>query len=114
MKLKLIPFLIGFVVSLLLAYGFYELGHEPNRTIQTIGGGIFVLSTVTFLLGVDFQNARTSTNVRVVSSIFFLVALLSNILFALTSFSLPLYVIAEGIMAMTYLLIVYLISKADA
>ena len=113
MKVNIVPLFVSLGLSLLLAYGFYELGHEPNRTIQTIGGGLFIFTTLAFLIGVQFEDLRTTTNVRTVSTIFFLVALISHVLFALINFPLSLYVITEGILIMIYVLVVYSMSKAD-
>ncbi|MFM7671937.1 MAG: hypothetical protein ACKO6Q_05015 [Bacteroidota bacterium] len=113
MKVNIVPSLVSLGLSLLLAYGFYELGHEPTRLIHTIGGGLFMLTALTFLIGVQFENPRTTTNVRTLSSVFFLTALLSHVLFSLTSFSISLYIITEGILIMIYILMVYSLSKAD-
>jgi hypothetical protein len=97
-----------------LAYGLFEFAAESTRTIISAGGGLFMFFTLSCLIAVQFQSDRTTVNLRTVSGIFFVIALLSHLFFAFLFFSLPFYVITEGILLMIYLLIVYSVQKADA
>ena len=63
-------------------------------------------------IGVNFEQSRTTTNVRVVSGIFFVISLASNLIFSFFTFSTPSYVITNGILLLIFVLIAYSISKA--
>jgi len=63
-------------------------------------------------IGVNFEHSRTTTNIRVVSGIFFAVALISNLIFTFISFSVPSYIIVNGILLLVFILITYSINRA--
>jgi len=68
--------------------------------------------TLALSIGVNFERSRTTTNIRVVSGIFFAVALISNLIFNFLSFSEPSYIITNGILLLIYILIAYSINRA--
>jgi hypothetical protein len=112
MKINFIKSIIALSTSGLIAYGFYSFHNSDNKVLLCAGSFVFILLTLLFTIGISFDLPRTSTMVRTVSAIFFVVALTSNITFSFVSFSVPLYVITNGLLILLYTLISYSIAKA--
>ena len=112
MKLNLIKCLISICVSILIAYGFYTFHVGDNKEILAIGSLITLSISLLFSIAVSFQLQRTSTLIRTVSFIFFTIFFISNLIFNFINFRQEAYIICNGILILTYLLILYSISKA--
>ena len=79
MKINFVQSIIAIAVSLLIAYGLYSFHSSENKILLSVGSFVFFATTLLFTIGTSFQLPRTTTNVRVVSGIFFVVALISNL-----------------------------------
>ena len=112
MKLNFITTIIAIAVSLLIAYGLYSFHDSENKILLSAGSFVFLAITLVFSIGTSFQLPRTTTNIRVVAGIFFAVALISNLIFTFIAFSVPSYVITNGILLLVFILIAYSINKA--
>lgn len=112
MKLNFVQTIIAIAVSLLIAYGLYSFHESENKILLSLGSFIFLATTLVITIGVNFEQSRSTTNVRVVSGIFFAIALASNLIFSFLKFSTPSYVITNGILLLIFVLIVYSINKA--
>lgn len=112
MKINFVQTIIAIAVSLLIAYGLYSFHDSENKILLSAGSFLFLATTLVLTIGTSFQLPRTTTNVRVVSGIFFAVALISNLIFTFISFSIPSYVITNGILLLVFILIAYSINKA--
>ena len=112
MKINFVQTIIATAVSLLIAYGLYSFHDSENRILLSLGSFVFLATTLVVSIGVNFKQSRTTTNIRVVSGIFFLLALASNLIFSFFTFSAPSYVITNGILLLVFVLIVYSINKA--
>ena len=112
MKINFVQSIIAIAVSLLIAYGLYSFHSSENKILLSVGSFVFFATTLLFTIGTSFQLPRTTTNVRVVSGIFFVVALISNLVFTFITFSVPSYVITNGILLLVFILIAYSINKA--
>jgi hypothetical protein len=111
MKVNFIKSIIAITLSGLIAYGFYSFHISENKLLLSAGSFVFVALTLILTIGISFDLSRTSINVRTVSAIFFLVAMTSNIIFLFVSFSVPLYIISNGILILLYTLITYSILR---
>ena len=112
MKLNFIQTIIAIAVSLLIAYGLYSFHHSENKVLLSLGSFVFLATTLVITIGVNFEQSRTTTNVRVVSGIFFVISLASNLIFSFFTFSTLSYVITNGILLLIFVLIAYSINKA--
>jgi len=113
MKINFVLTTIAVAISALIAYGLYSFHDSENKPLLTIGSFVSLAVTLAITIGAGFKESRTGTNIKTVSSIFFVVALLSNLIFTFISFSVPAYVITNGIILMIYILILYSINKAN-
>jgi hypothetical protein len=112
MKIDIIKTLIAIAVSALIAYGFYSFHNTENTQLLTLIVFIELFITSFLVLGLRFELNRTTIHVRTVSTIFFFVFLIINILFSFFSFSIPVYIILNGLLFLTNILIVYSLLKA--
>ena len=83
MKINLVQTIIAIAVSGLIAYGLYNFHDGENQILLSVGSFVFLSVTLALSIGVSFEQSRTTTNIRVVSGIFFAVALISNLIFQL-------------------------------
>ncbi len=112
MKINFVQTIIAIAVSLLIAYGLYGFSVSENKILLSAGSFVFLAATLVLTIGTSFEFPRTTTNIRVVSGIFFAVALISNLIFMFINFSIPSYVIINGILLLVFILIAYSINKA--
>jgi hypothetical protein len=112
MKLNFVPTIIAIALSALIAYGLYSFHDSENKILLSLGSFVFLVTTLVIAIGVNFEQPRTTTNIRVVSGIFFVIALASNLIFSFFTFSTPSYLITNGILLLIFALIAYSINKA--
>ena len=112
MKVNLLQTIIAIAVSLLIAYGLYSFHGSENKLLLSAGCFVFLAVTLVITIGVNFELRRTTTNVKVVSGIFFVIALISNLVFTFVGFLVPIYIITNGILLLIFVLIAYSINKA--
>jgi len=112
MKLNFVPTLIAIAISVLITYGLYSFHDSGNKILLSLGSFIFLATTLVITIGVNFEQSRTTTNIRVVSGIFFAIAFASNLIFSFFKFSTPVYIITNGFLLLIFILIVYSINKA--
>lgn len=113
MKIDFIKSIIALGISLLIAYGFYTFQSNQNKLLISIGSFSLIGITLIMFTGIKFELPRTSRLIQLVSGIFFVVALVSNLVFSSINFIEQLYVIINGIMLLLYVFIAYSILKAN-
>jgi hypothetical protein len=111
MKIDFVKTIIAIGVSVLIAYSFYSFHHSANSQLLVITSFIELSLSSFFVLGLRFEQPRTTANVRVVSSIFFFIFLIANITFSFFEFSKQTYIITNGLLALTSILIIYSLLK---
>jgi len=112
MKINFVPTIIAIVISLLISYGLYSFHDSENKILLSAGSFVFLATSLVMAIGASFEFPRTTTNVRVVSGIFFTIALISNLIFAFINFSVPSYIIINGILLLVFMLIAYSLIKS--
>ncbi len=114
MKFNPINSVIALAISFLIVYGFCSLDSNTNRILVGAGGFIFLSATLVMMIGITFEYPRTALNLKIVSGIFFVLALLSNLIFSLLNLSYVSYVITNGIILLVFALIartIYLLKQ---
>lgn len=112
MKLNLVQSIVAVAISILISYAIYSFHTGENKILLCIGNFVLLASTLIICIGASFELPRTTTNVRVLSILFFLIALVINLVFTFINFSIPSYVVTNGITFLLFFLIVYSLIKA--
>lgn len=114
MKINIVLATIAVAISALIAYALYSwCGMDEAQLLIAIFGGATLCCTITTTLGISFERSRTTVNIKVVSGVFAMLFLISNIIFCcVTSFTYPLYVILNGLLLLMWILIIYSIHRA--
>jgi tetrahydromethanopterin S-methyltransferase subunit C len=112
MKINPVQTAIAVAISLLITYGLYSASESENRLLLSVGSFVFLAATLIVTLGAKFELSRTAANIKITSGTFFIIAFISNLVFTFLYFSVPSYVIVNGILFFTFILITYSISKA--
>ena len=111
MKLDFVKSFIALAVSGLIAFGFYTFHSQENKDTISSGSFIFFATTLIFSLGISFKLPRTSSLIKTISILFFVIALISNIIFNYIGFKNETYIITNGILFLSYILIIYSVTK---
>ena len=113
MKVNFVMLFIALAIAALMAFGFYS-GNDKDQYVWliTIASGIMGFITLAGILAVSFEGRGGTGNVRVVSILFFIASLVSNLIFSFITLNLAPYIIVNGILLLLYILIGYGIIKA--
>ena len=114
MKCNAIPTIIAVALSALMAYALYSwCKMTDSNLLVSIVGGVTLCCTLVTTLGISIERSRTSANIKVISGVFSVLFIVSNIIFCcVTSFAYPLYIILNGFLLLIWILIVYSIHRA--
>ena len=106
MKLDVVKSLIAVAFSALLAYACYEIcDYEQLQWVITAGTFVSVGMPMMLALGVSSQQERSSVMLKTLSWFFLLIEIVSNAIFVFLDFSIPVYIIVNGLILLMFLLI---------
>jgi integral membrane sensor domain MASE1 len=113
MKISPVMLVVSFAISGLVAYGFYTANHgEASFWLITVGSGILCFTALSGILAVGFDVRGGTGNYRIVSALFLIISLISNVIFNFLSYTVASYIIVNGILFLLYIVIEYAIIKA--
>ncbi|MDR1317222.1 MAG: hypothetical protein LBK13_10150 [Spirochaetales bacterium] len=113
MKINPVMLIVSLAISGLIAFGFYTLNKgEVYLWLITIGSGLLSSITLSGILAVSFNVKGGTGNYKIVSVLFFLITLISNIIFNFLDFTPPPYIIVNGILFLLYVTVEYGVIKA--
>ena len=106
MKLDIVKSLIAVTISALLAYACYEIcDYEHLQWVIAAGAFVAVGVPMMLALGVSSQQERSSVVLKTLSWVFLLIEIVSNGVFSFFDFSIPVYIIVNGIILLILVLI---------
>ena len=112
-KIKFVPLVMALLIALLSSYTCYTYAEcRENATIITIGVFLMLFGTLFGMMGFTYEHKRNMTMIRTVSSIFFFIALITNVVFSFLMFTISIYVIINGFIGITYFMSIYYIVKS--
>ena len=113
MKVNVVFLVIALAIAGLIGYAFYSTNKgEANCVLLAIGSGCMIAASLSSSLAVSFKGRGGTGNIKIVSVLFLLVFLISNIVFGFTGVSVPAYIIVNGLLLLVYILIVYSLYRA--
>jgi hypothetical protein len=107
MKVDLFQTIIAIAIGALISYGFYIFNESDNNIIFSMVSFVILSTSLIFLLGTNFELTRTATKIRVVSGVFFVLAMISNLLFTFINFTILSIVITYGFIFLVYISVMY-------
>lgn len=112
MKTNLFLSFIAITLALLIGYLAYNVAEgQENDIVCGIGSTICFIATLIPIIGQNYESDRQGTNIRVLSSLFFIIFVVSHFCFAGFGVKMPYYVICNGIILVVYLAILYKMSN---
>ena len=106
MKLDVVKSLMAVAICALLAYACYEIcNYERIQWVIAAGAFVSIGIPMMLALGVSSQQERSSVMLKTLSWVFLLIEMVSNGMFVFFDFSVPVYIIVNGLILLTFLLI---------
>ena len=105
MKLDIVKSLIAVAISALLAYACYEIcDYERLQWVIAVGSFVSIGIPMMLALGVSSQQERSSVMLKTLSWVLLLIEIVSNGVFSFFDFSIPVYVIVNGLILLIFAL----------
>jgi hypothetical protein len=114
MKINVVFALIAFAIGALAGYGFYAWnGAEQYQLLVAIGGGLTIFLYFGGLVALSSDGHGTVGNIRVLSSVFLLITVISHSVFSFVNMQTPTaYILINGILLLLFVLISYAVMRA--
>jgi hypothetical protein len=114
MKVNKVFALISLAIAILAGYGFFSWNEgEPYQMLMTTCSGIMFFLTLGGCIALSTEERGSGGNIRVLSVVFLVIAIISNIIFSIVSLSRPAsYIIVNGIILLVFVLIAYSVYRA--
>lgn len=108
MKANIILTMISILLALLIGFLAFNIAEgKENDVLCGIGTFLCISATLVPTIGLQYASSRLGTNIRVFSSLFFFIFLISNFCFAILGINTSYYIITNGIMLIIFLAILY-------
>lgn len=106
MKLDIVKCIIAIAISALLSYACYEICNYDNlQWVITIGAFFTIGIPLIFSMAVSSVKERSGIMLKAISGIALIAAFIANGIFVFFDFSIPLYVITNGVILLIFVLI---------
>lgn len=110
MKIKIIPSIVSVLIAALSGYAIFSFASSEENLLLGISSAILFSITLFGVFGFSLEKERKATNIHVLAGTFNVIFLAISIVFAcLHTFSVPAYVIINGILLLICVLIAYAI-----
>jgi hypothetical protein len=114
MKLDIMKSIIAISVAGLIAYGLYEFANEEsNRLLLSVASFLLISLTSVFSFGVNLNEPRVGMMFKTLSIVWLAIVLIENLVFSFFNFSIPLYIILNGITILIYAMIAVSIYRTQ-
>ena len=106
MKFDITKSLIAVALSALLVYACYEIcDFERVKLVATVGALLTIGIPAMLALGVSALNERTSVMLKTLSWVTLIAEIIANGIFVFFDFSIPVYVIVNGLILVVFVLV---------
>lgn len=105
---------LAILLSIILGYSIYSVAKgDENDIVCLFVSSICLLSTLIPIMGYQYSSTRLGVNIRILCVIVFIMFMAINFSFAGFGISMPAYIIANGIVLVIYLAILYKINSIN-
>jgi hypothetical protein len=112
MKSNFFLLIIAAALTALIGYAVYAYSVEPRKVLSTVIFSISFFGYVAMLLGVSYEYSKAHVVKNVTSLLFAFYSLGIGYFFIQTEYSIPLYLIANGVPLLIYGVIINFFTKA--
>lgn len=113
MKLNIVPSIISAAFAGLIAYFLYITAEgDQQQLLLTIAGGLFSFLTLWGTMGYTLDEGRKAVNLKVCSGVFFIMVVAVEFVFACTGFSVPTFVIVNGVGVLLWFSMMYSLFRS--
>lgn len=114
MKPNIFLIVVSVLIAALSGYGFYAANSgEAFCLLLSLGSGLTFAITLIGTLGISPKEKAGNANFKVVSALFFVLFLISNLIFGFVGMKVAPYIIVNGIILLIYAIIEYGIIKSN-
>lgn len=114
MKVNIFFSFIGVALASLIGFLAYNVAKgQENDLVCGISSTICFIATLIPSIGISYESGRVGTNIRVLSTLFFVIFLICHICFASFDLILPYYIIVNGILLLIYMAIFYKMAQSQ-
>jgi hypothetical protein len=113
LKANPLNLLIAILAGALLAYALWNLAGADTQGAIALGSFVFLASALACSAGLRYRDERAGRSVKLLGSVFFVVALLLNVFFAVTRFSTTVYVVVSGLVFLLFLFLANAVHGAE-
>ncbi len=108
MKINIFLCFISVMLASLVGYlAFHIASGNENDFICGIGSSLCFAATLIPSIGLQYTSGRLGVNIRMFSSLFFIIFVISHFCFAGFGIKMPYYIIVNGIILFIYLAVFY-------
>ena len=112
MKIDFVKTIIAIAISVLLAYACYEIcDFERVQWVITVGAFLTIGIPCVLSMGVSSKKERSAVMLKTLASIMLALEIILNAIFVFFDFSIPTYVIINGLFVLTFVLIYHSICQ---
>lgn len=107
-KVNAVLVAISVALSCLIGYLAFSIGEgKENDVLCGVFSTVCFMATTVPVVGLQYGQTRLGVNVRVMSSLFFVLFLVSHFCFAAIGIKMPYYIILNGILLLVYCGVLY-------
>lgn len=112
MKVNLVTTIVAVIIAGLLAFLFYTISKNDDTALATAIAGFLTHGVILGgMMGMQLQDEKHNTNLRLASTIFIVVAFAFHLIAALSGMSVSFIIIFAGLILIFYVLTAYSIAK---
>lgn len=108
MKPNIFLALIAVIASVLLSFLIFKISEGCQyQWLYCIGSGIIFMLNLIPLIGIKLSNTRVNVNFRTLSTLFFVINLVLQVIFAVCEVKDWVYIIISGLVLIIYITVIY-------
>ncbi len=105
LKLNIAQFILSILVNALIGYAFFYFAKGNNSILLGILTSIVLAISGSLTTAVNPENKKLSVNTKVLSSVFYFLLLIINLVFMFINFKPAVYLIVNGVVFLVYLIL---------
>ncbi len=111
-KLNIPQLVLGILINALLGYTFFYFARGENPVLLGVASGVVLAVIGILTTAINTENNKRSANTKILSSVFYFLLLIINLIFLFINFKPAVYLIVCGAVFLTYLIFYMSIFQA--